>query len=320
MERARLLEERATILGGSDMEHLLGLEPFGCQRRLAYDKTGIPADFPFQGNADTERGARLEEIAVEEFEKQTGESCRKRGLIHGQEPWEACHIDREITLDGRIGHGVLEVKIPSSWNFQILSRQPELPEAYQVQLQWGLAVTGWNWGAVWIWSPDKWKGRCQPYNRDEQKIAFLRRAAGFFWTDRQVWIDRKEFRADPFEHIERLDPFDRRCVNCPWRRKCQNLGDFPQEVLDDATVMPGAPRETDESIRPLAELYVELRMRAKEVEEEKAEIAEALKLALGERRHVECSAAKVSYSDVAACEYTVKRQAERRLTVRAKHG
>ena len=59
-KREQFLKERAEILGGSDMVHLLGLEPFGCQRRLCYDKSGIEPDFPEETNADMRRGAAYE--------------------------------------------------------------------------------------------------------------------------------------------------------------------------------------------------------------------------------------------------------------------
>ena len=39
------LEARREYIGGSDAHHILGLEPYGCERYLWYDKTRQAPDY-----------------------------------------------------------------------------------------------------------------------------------------------------------------------------------------------------------------------------------------------------------------------------------
>jgi hypothetical protein len=76
------IAERKKAIGGSDIPHLVGLEPFGCQRRLWYDKKGVPEDFPQQTNRHMKRGSAMEEFAVTEYYETTARHVR-RGI-----PWK----------------------------------------------------------------------------------------------------------------------------------------------------------------------------------------------------------------------------------------
>ena len=65
-------EVRKTGFGGSDAHHYANIEPYGCARRVVYDKMGVPADYPFTGNNHTERGIWLEPIVAELTTEATG--------------------------------------------------------------------------------------------------------------------------------------------------------------------------------------------------------------------------------------------------------
>lgn len=320
--RARLVEERQTMLGGSDMVHLLGVEPWGCQRRLCYQKAGIIADFPLQANADMLRGQVLEEVAVARYEEATGRLCRRRGMVEGLEPWERVHVDRQILRVDRRGPGVLEVKIPRAANYAVQTCQSEAPETYRVQLQWGMAVTGWRWGSIWIWCADKMEGRYWDYPADPDKQREMRAMGRRFWQERAAWLEKKEFQRDPFPHVARLEPRpngdpDRRCLACPWRRTCQGIGELPEQVLEDAGTETAA-YDYDESLAELARDYLLAKGGVQAAEAELDLAAEALKAALGPRQRVECSTARIIVSDLKPLEYTVHREAGTRLNVRAK--
>src|ERR1019366_2024927 len=88
------LAERKKAIGGSDALHLVGLAPFGCQRRLWYDKKGNPEDFPFRGNRHTQRGDVMEDIAKEEYGNITARSIRRvPWKLHPRIPRVGVHVD-----------------------------------------------------------------------------------------------------------------------------------------------------------------------------------------------------------------------------------
>jgi putative phage-type endonuclease len=318
----QLVHERQTMLGGSDMVHLLGIEPWGCQRLLCYAKTGIIADFPLLQNADMRRGSILEPVAVAEYERATARLCRRKGLVEGREPWERVHLDRQIVRSDARGPGVLEVKVPRSTNYAVQTSQQEAPEGYRVQLQWAMAVTGWKWGSIWVWNADTCQGRFWDYAADRALQADMRAMGRRFWQERQEWIEKKEFQIDPFPHVPRLElrpsgEPDRRCLTCSWRRKCQGIGELPEQVIADAE-SEVLPYEYDESLAEIANDYLYAKGQAKAAEAELDVITDALKAALGERSRVECSVARISSIELKPVEFTTRRAASTRLQVRAK--
>lgn len=317
-EEHQFLLERSTAIGGSDVQHLLSLPPYGCKRRLWYDKKGVKADFPFLGNRHTRRGQLIEPLAIAEFlagENYSGEGLkwtvqehrRHAGahvdhliwrpsaaddptIIAGElyNPTQEHGKDQMIFQLGRKHAGVLEVKVPSSRNYYTLcAKGPN--EATRLQLQWGIIMAQVGWGRILLFNADAWRYRSfGPFPHDPGLAEDLLSIADNFWasldSDRPRW--------------ERLDPQSRQCQDCPWRKTCQGItreSPVNLEYLDEPTEMP----EEDESFFDLVAAAVAATQVVKDAEEAKKAARSAIVARLGGRpRKLRCSAGTVSYFEV----------------------
>jgi len=223
--------DRATAIGGSDAHHLLGLEPYGCCRRLHYEKAGVEADFPEAVNFHMERGTRLEDVAADVYAEETGRTLRKIAqLRHPRLPFMAANVDRLISCPdgdpyaGR-GDGVMEIKVPTLQNWYRIKATGLNPSAF-VQSQWGMAVSQQLcWGSVAVFSPEYMRCLVFDCERDDEICKDFEPLATEFWT--HVAAARKNRKGHTDNPYPLLDDGDRRCVKCPWRKRCKGLGAVP---------------------------------------------------------------------------------------------
>lgn len=321
-------EDRTTFIGGSDIPNLVQLEPWGCRRRLAYDKLGIPADFPFTGNSHTKRGQKLEAVAVDEYCEQTGRIARRMAYRENREkPWLGVHLDRMLhdpkrfrePLAGSICPGVLEVKVPARESFYRikahLDRTGDMPMSFQVQLQWGLALTGWKWGSIAVFHADSWSLLYKDYDRDGELCELLlREADDFFKTIQNI----SSTDVDEVQFDRPINMPDKRCLSCPWRKRCQGIGEVPGEIANQEQIPDDAPVETDLSLSSLVSRYLELAAVAREANEVFEETKAELKEKMGDRRAVDAGSGEVFVTNVQIKERVTKAHVQRRIRVKPK--
>src|SRR5947207_15926871 len=98
VEKTAWLEERRLGLGGSDMSDLFQIEPYGCQRRLWFDKRNTPPDYPPEATLAMQRGTELEDIIADRWarEKHTKVFRIHEAVTNSAWPWARAHIDRRI--------------------------------------------------------------------------------------------------------------------------------------------------------------------------------------------------------------------------------
>jgi predicted phage-related endonuclease len=251
-------EDRSTFIGGSDIADLIGQPPWGCKRKIYYEKRGIPADFPFTGNRHTRRGQKLEAIAVAEYTEVTSRKTQKMGFrANATKPWRAVHVDRVIwdVANGPFaahGRGVLEVKCPGREQFYRI-RMAGLPLTYEMQLQWGMANVGLKWGSINIFHADSWTMIVEDKERDDEFCDLLLAEADELWE--KVSKDKAD---DSLASIpEKLNPHDPRCKTCPWRTVCQKIGATPEELHEQEKV-EGDAIERDETLAESVQEYHDL--------------------------------------------------------------
>lgn len=278
---AAFLAERRAGIGGSDLAHVLGERPYGCPRLLGYRKAGVEPDYLESGAGALLRGVRLEALAVEEYEAATGRKVRRMGVRRrADRPWAMVHADRQILNDER-GPGVLEVKTANARVFSDFRREG-LHAGYIAQLQWGLYVTGYQWGAFAVLQPDTWAFAQFEATRDEALIAALAERAAAWWE-----------RHERGELVPQLaDAGDRRCLSCVYRRTCRG-----RQIADDLPQEEGMGIEIacDESLAEIAADYLEARERREEDEATEGAIAERIKLALADRGAVDVPSVGVRF-------------------------
>jgi hypothetical protein len=312
--------DRSQYLGGSDMIHLTASEPWGCRRRLYYDKFPVPADFPFTGNIHTRRGKKLEAICVEEYLEATGRmAVRHPFRRQKRKPWRSVHLDRRLydKKDGPFapyGPGVLEAKCPARDGFWRI-KTAGIPLDYEMQCQWGMAVTGWLWGAVVVFHADSMGLVYKDYKRDEEFCKELLKYGDSFYAE--VLADRAdEFRK--FRHIPHaLPPGDKRCFTCPWRKTCQGMGMTITELFEEEQ-LPDVPIEPDPSLEDLARELLEtteIRLEAEKIEEA---VKDNLKELMGTRLAVDTGHFEVFLANINVKEHVRKAHAQKRIRVKPK--
>jgi len=198
--------DRSTI-GGSDIASLYNIE-YGCRRKLFYTIKGVPADYPFVGNSQTQRGNDLEELIAQKFKVENKVSVRRRNipLVHKKYPYLTGHIDRLVNHNE-----ILEIKAPAN---SFLVENNKIAETYHLQLQHYLNLYGTDVGYFAIFPLSDWTLHTFRIEREQPLINDIEKEAANFWTK------HIEGAVEP----DRLDDFnDKRCKNCPYRTMCRGV-------------------------------------------------------------------------------------------------
>lgn len=285
--RKKFLAERATCVGGSDIQHLLGLE-FGCERRLFYDKAQIPADFPESVNSHMRRGILLEAVAIREYSAATGRKIIHRGLFvrHPKHSFMGVHLDGVLRPAKGVPAGTLECKIPTFRAFRSYNQTQEAPPGYVLQAHYNAMVAGFSWSSITIFNPDQMKTLWFDQQRDEAIVKSLPDIVAAFWSKVQAYW-KGQLKENPFPKLDRTD---RRCGKCPWRGTCQQLGETAQIILDaDCDEIKGVDfvRDEDDELAAKALEFFDLNKKANALgglaKKAKEEVADLL----GDRKAVE---------------------------------
>lgn len=280
LDREAFLAERLTCIGGSDAASLFN-EGYGCLRRLFYSKRNIQQDSPIDDLPVIRRGRKLEHVAAEEFAIQTGRKIREVGLArHPDHPEIGVHLDREQIAELRPDPGVVEIKILGRETFAKLKREG-IPTDYQMQVQHGCLVKGYQWGTFVAFWPDGFELKSWDVERDDELCEMIRVAAVDTW---------KQIQANPCEMPERLPVDDKRCARCQWRRTCQDARLL--EIMDAA---PEDQPNFDPSLAALAAEYEDASEVASEAIAVKEAIGTRLKDALEDRQIVDTSGYRIYY-------------------------
>ena len=245
-ERESFLAERSTGLGGSDIASLL--QPFlkeevkyGCQRKLWYDKSGIEPDYPQDDTGPMRLGRILEPHIAEWHTEATGDKLSAPGVIrHPQFPELLVHIDRIVEDADHKEPGAAEIKALGPDMYWQTKREGIVTD-YLLQLEHGMLCSGLKWGKFIVGNrayggkPLAWSHDADP---DIQEAILVEGPA--FWKT----------LGNEAQAPERLEPDDKRCGTCQWRRTCQG------NALMHSTDKDHLPQAED--IRPLLIEYDEV--------------------------------------------------------------
>lgn len=259
-----LHQERRGVIGGSDVGAIFNLD-WGCKRRLFYEKSGRAPDFPQADNPIFERGHYMEEVIARMYADKTGRPVKIAPRIaHPSRPWMVVHMDRIVTAPDKAGDGYLEIKCVNRRTFQDFKRNG-LKESYILQVQHGLAVTGYTWGSYAILCIDPWEFKWFDVERDNEIVERLYKAEAQFMSDVEHGA----------EYV-RLPPTDKRCATCLYRHSCQG------DALRDAIPVSERDAELVEmpELLPIAAELHELETMKTDAEEMIAEAKEKLMAAI----------------------------------------
>jgi putative phage-type endonuclease len=178
---ANTLGDRRTYIGGSEIGTIMGVNPWQSPRELYLKKVSplpLEEDEP---NEYMQAGIYLEETCAQWYMDRTGRIVHKVNsqFTHPDYPFLVGHIDRRILDNGDgFGTGCLECKTTGTftdWG------ELEVPLGYYYQLQFYLALTGYQWGAFAILKGGQQflVHRC---DRNQSHIDALIEAAVDFWN------------------------------------------------------------------------------------------------------------------------------------------
>lgn len=213
MEKSKeWLAARRAGVGGSDVDSVLNLEPYGCSRRLWYDKRDYPQDYPVLMNPNMQRGVYLEDIVRRIYQEQTGNKVvEAKPLKSKDHPFMVGHIDGIIfksEIDNPNDSGVLEIKCPTRSNYFSMKRNG-ISEGYILQGQHYMYVADKPWMNYAIHCADMWELLVVPVQRDDELIEKIVESEERFWQ-------MVENGPTP----DALDLGDKRCRSCVYRKTC----------------------------------------------------------------------------------------------------
>ncbi len=184
-ERRTFLEERQGGLGGSDIAAIVGEDSFRGPLDVYLEKTR-----PIEDEALTShhliRGIMLEDDIADLYAAETGRNLSAwPASEHPDLPWARVNIDRMVWAEGEHEEaGVLEIKAPGRESFHTMIEQG-VYSGYLIQLQWGMWVTGRDWGSFAIGNFESPRGPLVHFDveRDSDMIDGLVPLAEEFWQN-----------------------------------------------------------------------------------------------------------------------------------------
>lgn len=273
--------DRRKGIGGSDVQDILSLPPYGCAARLFDTKRNLKPDFEPVRNPNMERGVVLEDIACDIYAKQENEKIKKAERVVSKEhPFMIGNIDRFIIRSGT-DKGILETKCPARDNYLRIKRIG-LPEYYITQMQHYLSVTGLKWGVWAIFCADMWELLPVPVERDEDLIKIIIEEEERFW---------KMVENGP--RPDRLEWGDKRCVSC--NRKMTCWGDKVKDMDEEQEESGDYIKVEDPALELAYADYLDCKETSKQAEEIYEESKKQLCEIMGERELIQCGLGKINY-------------------------
>lgn len=265
-------------VGGSEAGAVIGMNPYKSAYTLWAEKTGRAAEF--EGNLITEVGSYLEAFVAELFERETSKKVRRKNkiLVNDKYPFAFADVDRLVVGE----KALLEIKTTNSVPImKQLRNSNEFPEAYYAQVVHYLAVSGLEkaYLAVLI--------NCREFKvfeleRDEDEIAALMGAEEEFWcgyvkTDTPPPADGAASTSDTITAL------------------------YPESNGDTVSLMA---YEGD------LKQYMHYNALIKDLERQRDEVANRIKVFMGESGRGEAAGYKVSWASSMRLSFDAKRFAE----------
>lgn len=274
MNRIEWLQLRKSGIGGSDASAILGFNRWKSAFQLYIEKTSN-----FVEESDSEAaywGNVLEDVVAREFAKRTGKKIRKinRMLRHPKHYFMTANLDRDVVGE----KAFLECKTASeylkdSWNGE------DVPAAYLCQLQHYLAVTGYEKAYIAVLIGGNkfvWK----EVARDDEFIELMIQHEKEFWENHVL--------------ANEPPPIDGSTSATELLAKM-----YPQD--DGSAVM------LDEQSNTLIEAIESIKTEEKQLEKQRKEYENQLKMTLGEAAEGHSNRFRVSYKTIFSNRFDSKR-------------
>lgn len=264
---AEFTQRRKRSIGGSDIASVMRVGRYSCALKLFKEKTGVPKDEDDSDRMEFRRGHRLESVAANYYAEKTGRDVfyTTPQTVPGK-PHLSVTMDRLVFRkedSDKKDPGYLEIKVVGrgSW---IKIKRDGLIDDYILQLQYGMSVSGCNWGAYAIYAPDIDELLEWDVEKEEGLGEILLEKADDFWTlNIECGVE-----PDP------LPDGSVQCETCPWSISCRGKS----MAQSAAAVIVSRP-----DLEGIAAKYRELSGMGTEVSEAKESLREELLEAIGRK-------------------------------------
>ena len=209
-----------TILAGirgAEVPDVFNLGPYGCSRRLYFQKIGEQPVDPCSVDDEQGRKAKLViyyEFVIHVYQRQTKRVVRTPNQIFKNQryPFILGDTDRIQTnlKNGRGQYVPLEIRILDRVSFYDI-RKNGLPEEYNFMLHHYLIAKQATWGTIAFFSPDAMELKVFDVTYDENTAAEVINAERNFWNLVQ---NKKEDEIVPSGNPQNI------CLPCGYRFKC----------------------------------------------------------------------------------------------------
>ena len=175
-DRPDWLAKRRQGLGASDVAAVMGVSPWSTPRQCWLSKVEPDAPEPMS-NEDMEWGLTMEAAILNEATKRLGADIVLPGplLRNDERPWMMATPDALCEVRVLSEMVIVEAKKVDAWNWE------EIPPYYLMQVQWQMAVTGYQKAYVAALHRGR-RLELYPVEADEEVQAELIEAGGRFWT------------------------------------------------------------------------------------------------------------------------------------------
>jgi len=292
------LEARKEAIGSSDAADLFQVDPYGCRRKLIYDKGLEPTDWEELPNRYMKRGTALEDVVAREGFAQKDMSVfrvldreaigtAEAKEIRKEHPWLKSNLDRRLKSpdDSLEGPGVGEVKTGGDSTAKPILKSHELPDHWYLQVQHQLLFTGWKWADLVFCHPNSWEFRHFLIYPDTSVTQDEMLVQG----DR-IWAAAMSYReGDPGQKEWILERFPRRdikskaCASCAWHQTCH--GDAWRDFVGSVDSGVADFSESPEWLSVASE-WKFLKEREDDLKAEKEDLYERMKALIGDREGV----------------------------------
>lgn len=265
-------------VGASQVHHVLSLPPYGCARRLWYEKRETKPDFRPVATPEMERGLELEGLIKAKYAQQAERTIyTPKVVLHKEHGAVLCHPDGIALMRGALDYeGLLECKSAGERIWRQIQEEG-LPFYWLCQIQYSLDVCDLPWCDLAIQVLEPWEFHVIRIERDAELGRRMVEEVVKFWA-----------QVENGPAPERLEPADKRCADCPWRTTCQ--GQLLLDMLPEPDEYAAVP--FDSSLDEITDRYFERQQLAKQAEELFDEAKAELKAAMGDRQLARCDGVK----------------------------
>lgn len=262
------LKERKKGCGGSDIGSLWNLD-FGCARKLGYDKTSRTPDFPqIEQPAEFERGTIMEPAIRTLYAKRSNRPTMpptEQITWHLTEPRMFVSMDA-VTRRGPGDNGYAEFKCVNRFVMRQFKTEG-VRRSYILQMQAGLACSGYGFGSFGILCLDPWEFHWFDVEEDKDLQHMIAIEVQTFWHALDAGL-----LPNPLENDH-----DQRCFKCSYRVTCRGSEFSSAPAVEDGRGLIVSSPE----LLPIVSEWVELDQLKKAAEEAIEPIKEEIEKAIG---------------------------------------